>query len=130
MKNRGIVSLATVLVIALFLFSIGILMGVQSGSSVFSGFAGKNAEIAQALAEAGVQDATLKLARDSDYEGSYILTQSDGSTIDISVTTGSPVVIVATSTVSQALGVLKRSLRASVTIDSNGVITAVTKVNQ
>jgi len=130
MKNRGIVSLATVLVIALFLFSIGILMGIQSGTSVFSGFAGKNAEIAQALAEAGVQDATLKLARNKDYSGSYTLTQSDGSTIDISVTAGSPVVIVATSTVTQALGVLKRSLRASVTIDSNGVITGIAKVNQ
>lgn len=130
MKNRGIVSLATVLVIALFLFSIGILIGVQSGSSIFAGFAGQNAEIAQALAEAGIQDGTLKLARDQDYAGSYTLTQTDGSTIDVTVTQGSPVVISATSTVSQPLGILKRSVRASVTIDGNGVITAVTKTNQ
>lgn len=130
MKNRGIVSLATVLVIALFLFSIGILIGIQSGASVFSSFAGKNAEIAQALAETGIQDATLKLARNKEYFGSYILTQTDGSTIEITVTGGSPVIIVATSTVSQPLGTLKRSLRASVTMDSNGVITAVTKTNQ
>lgn len=130
MKNRGIVSLATVLVIALFLFSIGILIGIQSGSSVFSGFAGKNAEIAQALAEAGVQDAILKLARNKDYAGSYTLTQSSSSIIDISVTQGTPVVVVATSTVTQPLGVLKRSLRASVTIDGNGVITSVSKSNQ
>lgn len=130
MKNRGIVSLATVLVIALFLFSVGILIGVQSGSSVFSGFAGKNAEIAQALAEAGIQDATLKLARNKDYAGSYTLTQASGSTIDISVTQGTPVVVVATSTVVQPLGTLKRSIRASVTMDSNGVITSVAKANQ
>ncbi|MEK7465510.1 MAG: hypothetical protein AAB631_01910 [Patescibacteria group bacterium] len=130
MKNRGIVSLATVLVITLFLLSVSILMGIQSGTSVFTGFSERTAEVAQALAETGIQDATLKLARNKDYAGSYTLTESDGSTTDISVTQGNPVVVVATSTVAKPLGTIKRSLRASITIDSNGVITTISKNNQ
>lgn len=132
MKNRGIVSLATVLVIALFLFSVEILIGVQAGSSIFTGFSERNAEVAQALAETGIQDATLKLARNKDYAGSYTLTESDGSTTDIFVAQGTPVIVVATSTISKPLGIIKRGIRATITFDGqgNGVVTSISKTNQ
>lgn len=138
MRNSGIVSLAVILVITLFLFAIGILLGIQGGTLIFSGFSAKQVEIAQSLAEAGIQDATLKLARNKGYEQTYTINQNQTGDADsiidvyVSANVGNQVTIVATSTVTKALGTFKRAIKAVITLssDGQGQIIGISKTNQ
>ncbi|MBI2591784.1 MAG: hypothetical protein HYW34_03865 [Candidatus Brennerbacteria bacterium] len=125
----GIAGILIIVSIALFVFAISIYLAVQSNTSIFAGQFETQADKAQFLAESGIQDGILKIARNKNYTGSYTITETDG-TIDINVAGGTPVIISATSTVSKAFSVVKRAMRADVTIDNDGKITAITKTNQ
>lgn len=125
----GIAGILIIVSIALFVFAIGVYIAVQSNTSIFAGQFESQADKAQFLAESGIQDAILKLGRNKNYTGNYTLTETDGN-IDINVTGVAPVIVRATSTVSKAFSVVKRAMRADVTIDADGKITNITKTNQ
>lgn len=125
----GIAGILIIVSIALFVFAISIYLAVQSNTSIFAGQFETQADKAQFLAESGIGDGILKISRNKNYSGSYTLTETDG-TIDINVAAGTPIIVRATSTVSKAFSVVKRAMRADVTIDADGKITVVTKTNQ
>lgn len=135
-KREGIVALTTVVIIALFLFSVGVLLAIQSRTSIISGQLEDQANQAQFLAEAGIQDAFIKIARDKDYVGTYTITETDPvlsvKKVDVTVATSSPTVsiVVATSTVARGSESVQRAIRATVTYDSNGKITNISKTSQ
>ncbi len=136
-QNRGIVALMTVVIIALFLFSVGILLAIQSRTSIISGKLANQADQAQFLAETGVQDALIKIARNKDYTGAYTIAQNDDPSFDvkqvavnIATSSGTTSVIVATSTVTRSGDSIQRTIQATVTYDSNGKISIVSKINQ
>lgn len=125
----GIAGILIIVSIALFVFAISIYLAVQSNTSIFAGQFETQADKAQFLVESGIEDGILKISRNKNYSGSYTITETDG-TIDVSVAAGTPVVIQATSTVSKAFSVVKRAMRAEVTIDADGKITNIVKTNQ
>ena len=129
--QTGIAGILIIVSIALFVFAISVYLAVQSNTSIFAGQFESQADKAQFLAESGIQDGILKVARNKNYSGSYTLTESDG-TIDISITQGTPVIIRATSTVSKSSSVVKRAMKAELTLDTdgNGKITNIIKTNQ
>ena len=128
-SKSGIVALLTVVIISLFLFSVGILLGVQGNTSIFSGQFTTQADKAQSLAETGIQDAALRISRDASSSGSYTLSETDG-TSTVTITSGSPIIVDATGTVGSGKDVAQRAIRAQVTVDADGVITDVTKTSQ
>jgi len=128
-ERKGVVALITVIIIALFLFSVGILLGVQGNASISNGQFASQSDKAEALAEAGVEDAIIKLDRNSSYGNTYTLTETDG-TVAVTVTPGSPVVINATGTVLVGTETVQRAILAQVTIDGDGKITGITKSDQ
>jgi len=107
--------------------AVGFLIAIRGNTSIFSGQLGGEATKAQFVAEAGIQDALMKLARDASSTATYTLTDTDW-TVDISIAQN-PIVVTATSTVTQGATAVKRTIRANVTIDGNGKITSVTKSN-
>lgn len=131
-RERGIIALAVVIGLAIFLFSVSTLMLIQSGTSISLGKFQNQADRAQTLAEAGVQDALARISRDSTYAGTVTLSQSDDETIETSVTANSSTTstIVTTATVLQGGDRVKRTIRALVTYTTSGDITAITRVNQ
>jgi hypothetical protein len=114
--------------VALFLVAIGVLIALQSGTSIFAGQVEAQADRAQFLAETGIEDALMKVARDKTYTQSYTITETDG-TIAVNVASGPPVVITATSTVVRNQTTVQRTMQAQVTLDADGVITGVAKSN-
>lgn len=128
-RQRGIVAIALTLVLSLFLFSVGILLAVQGNNAIVQSQVGDQGVRAQALAESGVQAGLMRVSRNKDYTGSFTIQESDGS-VAASVAGGSPIVITATSTVVTGKDTVKRSIRAEVTLDADGVVTAVVKTNQ
>ena len=126
---KGIAALATIITMSAFLLAVGILVLIRGGTSVTTGQYAAQAERAQFLAEAGVQDSLIKLARNKDYSSAgYTISENDGITT-VSVTQGSQVVILSTARVTQADAIITRVIRAEVTLDSNGKITAITQAN-
>jgi len=85
---------------------------------------------AQFLAESGVQDAILKIARNSNASSSYTLTEADGA-VNISITANSATssTIFATSTVTQAGNNVGWTMRADITLDADGKIISISKTN-
>ena len=128
-SRRAIAALMIVIVISLFLISLSILMAVQGNLSISSDQLEGQANKAQFLAETGIQDALIKISRDKDFAGSYTLTESPG-TVDIAVTSGSPVLVDATSTVVQGAATVRRTIHADVTLDADGKILTITKANR
>lgn len=126
----GVAALATILVISIFLLAVGFLVAIRGGTSIFSGQFEAQATKAQFLAEAGIQDALIRLARNASTSATYTLTDTDW-TVDISITppSTSTAVVIATSTVTQGFATVKRAIRADVTMDTNGKITTVAKTN-
>lgn len=129
-RSSGVAALATILVVSIFLLAVGFLVAIRGGTSIFSGQFEAQATKAQFLAEAGIQDGLIRLARDNTVSTTYSLTDTDW-TIDISITppSTSTAVVIATSTVTQGFVTVKRAIRADVTMDTNGKITTVTKSN-
>jgi hypothetical protein len=127
--QKGIAALLMVMTIAFFLFIVGILIAVQGNTSIFAGQFEGQGDRAQFLAQAGIDDAKIRLARDSTFSGSYTITATDG-TVAVSVTAGTPVTIRATSTVTRNGESSQRAMQALVSIDSNGKITSATTTNQ
>lgn len=130
-NERGIIALITVIVLGLFLFAIGSLLTIQSGTSIFSGKFANQADRAQSLAEAGIQDALARIARDQAYSGTSTITESP-DTVDIlvSIIGSTTTVIIATSTVTQGGDSVKRTIRADVLFTgTNGSILSITKTN-
>ena len=128
-QRNGIAALIMVMVIALFLFSLGVLVAIQGNTSIFAGQFEGQANRAQFLAQTGIEDAKLKLARDSTYTGTYTITETDG-TIAVRVTSGTPTTINVTSTVTRNGENSQRSMWTQVTIDGTGKITTVSSSNQ
>jgi hypothetical protein len=127
-KSSGIVALAVILVITGFLAAIGFFIMVKGGASIFTGQSGAQAVRAQAAAEAGIQDALMKIARDKTVSGSYSISSTDWD-VQVSITNGSPIIVVATGTASQAGQIVNRVIRAEVTVDADGTITNIVKAN-
>ncbi|MDI6734243.1 MAG: hypothetical protein QMD50_01975 [Patescibacteria group bacterium] len=138
-KKSGVVALITAIVMVIFLFSIGMLMVIEGGTSIFSGQVSNQADQAQFLAEAGIQDALIRLARNKNFVGTYTITENDpafdAKRVDINVSTSSDSVsiIIATSTVTRAGSAVNRTIRADVTFDTaigkEGKILSFTKTN-
>ena len=132
MKERnGIIALITVILVSLFLFSLITVLSIQGDTAIISGQLGTQADRAEYLARAGLEDATIKIARIKNYSGSYTLIETDG-TVDVRISTSSPTQfqINVTSTVTQANATVKWGLHAEVTLDSNGKITILSTTNQ
>lgn len=130
-NERGVIALITAIVLGLFLFSIGSLLTIQSGTSIFSGKFTNQADRAQSLAEAGVQDALVRIARDKNYNGTSTIAETDATVnILVSIIGSTTTVIVSTSTVTQGSESVKRTIRADVLFTaSDGVLLSVTKTN-
>lgn len=126
--RRGIAALVTIMTVMLFLVSVAFLIANLSQSSISGGQNESYGTEAQFLAEAGIQDALIRLARDSSSTDSFTITNGSSSVV-VAITTGSPVVVIATSTVSGPAITVSRTIRADVTIDPDGKITAVSKTN-
>lgn len=126
--SRGIAALIAVITITLFLFSVTFLVVNLGGSVIFKGQYGADAARAQFVADAGVQDALIKKARDQSYTGTYSISDSDW-TVDISVTGTSSVVIVATSTITNRTPQTQRTIQADVTLDADGKVLTLSKQN-
>jgi hypothetical protein len=127
-KSSGIVAIATIIAIIGVLVAIGLFIAVKGGVSLFTGQFGAQAEKAQAAAEAGIQDALMKIARDKTISGSYSISSTDWD-VQVSITTGSPIIVVATGTASQAGQIVNRVIRAEVTLDADGKIINIVKAN-
>jgi len=128
--RSGIAGLLVTVAVSLFILSIGILIAAQGGTSIFAGQAAAQANRAQFLAETGVEDALVRLARYKGYTGSYALTEVDG-TVAVSVSGASSTpTIVSTSTVSNGVNTVQRTIQAQLTIDGDGKITSIVKTNQ
>jgi|GEM_PF-4577657 len=128
-RRNGVVALITVVLIALFLFTAGVILGVQGNTAVSNGQFASQSDKAEALAEAGIEDAAIKLGRNASYSGAYTLTETDG-TAAVSVTAGSPVIVNATGTVIVGTETVQRSIQARVTLNGDGQITGITKTDQ
>ena len=108
--------------------SVGFLIASLSQSRALGGGSGTLGTQAQFLAEAGIQDALIKIARDKDFTGSFSIT-SGSSSVAVLVTGGSPIIVVATSTVPGSDVSIGMTLQASVTLDADGKITSITKIS-
>ena len=128
MNNTGIAALITVITVTLFLISVGFLIANRGGSSIFSGQYESQATHTQFLADTGIHDALIKLARDKDYTGSYALSDANW-TVDISVASSGDKIITATSSVTTANITINRTMQATVIVDTDGKIINVTKIN-
>lgn len=126
--QKGIAALVTIMTIMLFLVSVGFLVANLSLSSIGGEQNESYATEAQFLAEAGIQDALMRLARDASSTDSFTITDGS-STVAVAITTGSPVIITATSTIQGVAITVSRTIQATVTIDGDGKITAVSKTN-
>ena len=119
-RRDGVIALITAIVIALFLFSVGILLGVQGNTSIFSGQSTNQSDKAEALAQTGIEDALIKLGRNASYTGSYNLTETDG-TIAITVSSGiGNMLIASTGTVVTGKESVQRKIQATVTFAADG----------
>jgi hypothetical protein len=127
--TNGLIALATVIVIALFLITAGILLSAQGNTSISTSQSENQADRAQSLAQAGIQDALVKISRVRNYSGSYTLSETDGA-VTITVVSSSPMLIDATSTVIQNDQIVQWTLEAQVTLDPDGTIISVTTVNK
>lgn len=125
------VALLTAVLIALFLFSLGVLLGVQGNTSISGGELANQSDKAEALAQAGIQDALLKIARTGSAGAFYTLTETDG-TINVSVVAGlgGSLTVDATGTVARGPSIVQRSIHADVTLDGDGKITSVIQKDQ
>ncbi len=130
-RREGVVALITAIVVALFIFTAAALMATQGDVTIYSGQIQSQYGRAQYLAEAGIQDALLKVARIKSYSGSYTITETDG-TVDVSVAviSSTTTLVNATSTVTWTDNTVKRSIKAQVTLDTDGKITSIAKNNQ
>ena len=128
-KRAGVATLAITIFITLFLFAIMVFLSGESDTSVISGQLNSQTDRAQFLAETGIQDAILKLARDKNVSGTYMLSETDG-TIDISISSSTPIVVNATASVSGAGVTILWSKEAQITIDADGKITSISSVNK
>lgn len=128
-RREGIVALITVIIISLFLVSLGLLLGVEGNNSIFSSQLTNQARKAQTLAEAGIEDALIRLARNSSSSGTYTIGETNATTT-ITIASGSPVIINATSVVSVGPEQVMRTIEARVTLDADGQITNVIKENK
>jgi len=128
-RREGVVALLTTIIIALFLFSIGILLGTQTNTSIFAGQFANQADKAEALAQTGVQDALIKLGRNASTSEVYTLVETDG-TIAVSIATGTPAIVNATGTVTRGKETVQRGIQAQVTINADGQITNVAQTDQ
>ncbi len=128
-QKKGIAALIVALAVSLFLFSISVLVATEGNSTIFTGQFESIGNRAQYLAQAGIEDAALKLARDSTYRGSYTIEENDG-VVQIHVASTTPITVNVTSTVSQSGENAIRTIQAQITIDADGKISAKTVVNQ
>ena len=131
--RQGIAALIAVMTITLFLISVAFLIANVSRSTIGGSVNESNSTRAQFLAEAGIQDALMKLARDQDLNTTFTINDTSSnmsSTVVVNVVTGSPVIITATSTISGAGGIsISRTLQATVTLDADGNVTSISKTN-
>ncbi len=128
-SRNGIAAIALTLIFTLFLFSAAILLGVRGNTATFQSQFSDQGARARVLAESGVDDALLRVGRDKNYTGNFTIQEDDGS-VQVSVVSGSPVVIIATSTVTKGKDIINRTIRAEVTQDADGGITSIVKINQ
>jgi hypothetical protein len=127
-KSSGIVAIAMIMAIIGILTAIGFFIAIKGGASLFTGQFGAQAEKAQSAAEAGIQDALMKIARDKTISGSYSISSTDWD-VQVSITTGSTIIVVATGTASQAGQIVNRVIRAEINVDADGKIINIVKTN-
>ncbi len=126
-KENGVVALLTAIIIGLFLFSVGALLAVQGNTSIFSGQFTTQSDKAEALAQAGVSDALIRLARNRSYSGSYIITETDGVA---NVTVSATGTITSVGVVANGKEQSQRTIVAAVTSDSDGKLTSIIQSDQ
>lgn len=128
-KREGILALTTAVVVALFLFAVAILLSIQADTSITSGQFQTQADRAQFLANAGIQDALIKLARIKTYSGTYTITETDG-TVQVTVTNSATITIDSTSTVTWTGETVQWSMHAVATLNADGQVTSSSVTNQ
>jgi Tfp pilus assembly protein PilV len=127
--RSGIAGLIIVVSIAFFLLAVGILVAIQGNTSVVSDQLAAQADRAQFLAQTGIDDALMKIARNKTYSGSYVIAEANG-TVNVSVVTDSASsTIISTSTVAVGPNSVQRTVQASAYLNSDGIITSVTRTN-
>ncbi len=124
--EAGVATLFIVVAISLAVVSIGILAAIQGNSSIFAGKSESQAERANFLAETGVQDALMRIARDKSYGGSYTITETDG-VISVNIISDSDKTVSSTATVTWQNNTIQRVRSAIVVVaSSTGKITSIT----
>ncbi|HLC99578.1 MAG TPA: hypothetical protein VJC11_01295 [Patescibacteria group bacterium] len=120
--QRGVALLPVILVLFGLVAVVGIAIAAVSVSEGLISVTKDASDEAFVIAESGVQDALMKLARDKDFTsgGGYTLSVS-GGTATITVTGSVPGTKTITST--GTLNSKSRRIQAAVTVDANGKIT-------
>ena len=125
----GFAALAVVFAMSLFVIAGLALTSVYVSASRSRHF-GAEANHAQFLAETGIEEGLLRLARNQYYAGGYILPLGDGAVALSVVNSGGTARVTATGTVTFASEAIARTILALVTLDAEGNVLSVTKTNQ
>jgi hypothetical protein len=129
-KNNGQAAISTMLIIGGLISLIALTLIIIIFSYTSSSYGFQHSQRALAVANAGVDDALIKLIRDRSFENQTGYTvQVDNNTATVQVIQNSPqsgnVTIISTATVSN----YKSRVRVVVSVDSNGEIRIVKREN-
>ncbi len=116
--RRGQVALTTVFLIGSFIIIIALTLAFLSISAISSNYAVRSADRAFSVASAGIQDATLKLIRNNDYNESYVL-DLGGDLVNVQVTNTRNIDNQAVVTASSTVGSGRRAIQAVLSIVSS-----------
>lgn len=116
--DKGQVALTTVFLIGSFIIIIALTLAFLSISAISSNYAVRSADRAFSAASAGIEDATLKLIRNNDYNENYIL-DLNGDLVSVQVVNTRNVDSQAVVTVSSTVGSGRRVIQAVLSIVSS-----------
>jgi len=125
----GFAALAVVFAMSFFVIAGLTLTSVYVSASRSRHF-GAEANHAQFLAEAGIEEGLLRLARNQYYAGGYVLPLGDGTVALSVINSGGMARVTATGTVTFASEAITRTILALVALDAEGRVLSVTKTNQ
>ena len=115
---RGAIALPTIIMLASMLLAIGLAVNLSSYNKIETIKNNENALNASYIAEAGIKDASEKIARDKNFSANYALTVGTGSA-QISVANTLPTIVIESK---GTFGGNTKTLRATLNVDDNGKI--------
>lgn len=129
-KTNGQAALSFVLVMGAIGLIIALLLSAYAVSFISGAYGYQSAQTAGALAESGVYDALIQLARNKDMAGTYTLPASQG-TVSVSVTSHTPDTDKTTIVSSATVRGLERRIQTIVSVNQQtGLISLVSWIVQ